>query len=282
MKKGLVSKILSGGLAAAVVFGSFSPSVFADRDRSLYYALDDEEPSIEKLERVLEAHDYTEFMDNMDTPQLSFSPLKHAIQGELPLYVFKWLFDHEKIILQKPNNAEYRNIIWSSVISQKNLPFLEFLFEAGAISEEDLNRSHRFGDTLLHTAAYYGWLDGVRLLYKHGAYVNITDEFGITPVYFAVSNGYVDVVKFLVEECHADFNIADKYGYTAVSIAVRKGDLRIVKWFIENGYVKLDYRDGNGRSLLKAATTQDDWYPSRTPEKMAEVVAYLESKGAVE
>ena len=46
MKKGLISKILSGGLAAAVVFGSFSPSVLADRE--LYEALSDDERTLLK------------------------------------------------------------------------------------------------------------------------------------------------------------------------------------------------------------------------------------------
>ena len=192
------------------------------------------------------------------------------------------MFDHEKTILQKPNNAEYRNIIWSSVIFHKNLPFLEFLFDTGAISKEDLNRPDNTDRTLLHKAAYYGWLEGVQSLCKNGASVDVRDRGGATPVCLAARNGYVEVVRFLVDECHADFNIANKYGYTAVSIAVRKGDLRIVKWFIENGYVKLDYRDVKGRSLLEVAKKQELGVTPERSEKTAAVAAYLESIGAVE
>ena len=281
MKKGLVSKILSGGLAAAVVFGSFSPSVLADRE--LYEALSDDEPSIEKFERVLKGHKYEEFLDyDYASSEVSFSPLLSAIGHKCPLDILKWFFDREKTILQKPENAKYRNIIWSRVIFYKNLPFLEFLFGIGAISKEDLNRRDIIGRTLLHDAACDGWLDGVELLCKHGACVDITSDSGVTPVYLAARNGRAGVVRFLVEECHADFTTPNNNGYTPVSIAAGFGQLDVVQWFIESGHVKLDYKDGKVRSLLTVAKTQTVGITPKRSEKTAAVVAYLESKGAVE
>lgn len=283
MKNRLMSKILSGGLAAAIAFSVFSPSVFAGRDRSLYRAIRDEKPSIEKFERVLKEHKYEEFLDYEYAPsEVSFSPLLSAIRYKCPLDILKWFFDREKTILQKPENVKYRNIIWSSVISHKNLPFLEFLFGIGAIIKEDLNRRDIIGRTLLHDAACDGWLDGVELLYKHGADVNIPDILGATPIYSAARNGHAGVVRFLVEECNADFNIASKDGYTAVSIAAGFGQLEVVKWFIESGHVTLDYRDGKGRSLLEVAKKQEWGVTPERSEKAAAVAAYLESIGAVE
>ena len=90
MKKGLVSKILSGGLAAAMVFSVFSPSVLVDRDRSLYQALKGEDCSIPQLERVLEKYDYNYYIDCFyDHDEVYHSSLLSALWSKCPPDILK-------------------------------------------------------------------------------------------------------------------------------------------------------------------------------------------------
>jgi len=279
MKNGLVSKILSGGLAAAMVFSVFSPSVFADQD--LYDVLRGNQPSIEALERVLKEHAYIDFID-YNSYGVRRSPLLFALKHSHPFAILEWLLNYERTIWRGPNRAEYRACVLNHTVNINNSEFLRFLFDEKLINEDDVNRMYDLGYTSFQWAAYLGWLEGVQLLYKNGASVDLRSMYVSTPVYLAARNGHAGVVRFLVEECNADFNIASKNGHTAVSIAAGFGQLEVVKWFIESGHVTLDYRDGKGRSLLEVAKKQEWGVTPERSEKTAAVAAYLESIGAVE
>jgi ankyrin repeat protein len=52
----------------------------------------------------------------------------------------------------------------------------------------------------LHEAAKTGKIDKVRMLLKEGYPVNALDSsFGLTPLHFAVRNGWVEVARLLIE-----------------------------------------------------------------------------------
>ena len=69
----------------------------------------------------------------------------------------------------------------------------------------------------LHEAAEEGDLDLVRyLVQKNPASVNTTNIKGEPPIFLAAYKGHYEIVKYLVEEAHADAFIQTKqFGRTA-------------------------------------------------------------------
>lgn len=224
MKNGLVSKILSGGLAAAVAFSAFSPSVFANRWEIEVKLTDTltHDPSIENLESLVKEY----FPIWNEDFYITHLHCVARVSTGISLEVLRWLA-HQYVYCF--DNDLYKRSICLKIIDAKNSNLLKVLFDEKLINKDDVNRTDNCGFTLLHWAAYYGWLDGVKLFCENGADVNFAVRFGETPVYYASRNGHLDVVKFLVEECHADFNITSDSGHTAVSIASGFGQLEVVK-----------------------------------------------------
>ena len=71
-------------------------------------------------------------------------------------------------------------------------------------------------------------------LKKNRINVNVTYEFGITPLDIAVYNGNADIVKALVI-AGADVNVTDKYGNTPLMKASRQGNLEIFEVLVNAG-----------------------------------------------
>ena len=64
--------------------------------------------------------------------------------------------------------------------------------------------------------------------------VKINDSWGIAPIHVAVSNNYINDVKFLLGE-NADIEIKEKNGYTPLAIACQQGHLEIAELLINKG-----------------------------------------------
>ena len=77
---------------------------------------------------------------------------------------------------------------------------LEDLLSSGSF---DVNQIDENGDTLLHKAALEGDVECIRVLFKHGADVNIKNKDGWPAVHFALTQGNLSAMVYLVE-CGAD------------------------------------------------------------------------------
>ncbi len=118
------------------------------------------------------------------------------------------------------NGAEYDNdYIWAFASAGLD-EFIEELINRGAaIDKQD------FGYTPLMYALKSGHTDTAKLLIEHGANVNNRDYNKKTPLIQAVERRDVNTVNFLVQNIkyQADFNIEDEQGQTALMIAEKNG-----------------------------------------------------------
>ena len=89
-------------------------------------------------------------------------------------------------------------------------------------------------DTALHKAAGGCAIDVASVLIKNGAYVDATNEFGMTPLIEAVVYDCFSAVKVLVEH-KAQVNYRNRDGVTAMSIAESLKHWKIVKYLKANG-----------------------------------------------
>ncbi len=123
--------------------------------------------------------------------------------------------------------------------------------------------SHPFGMSVLHSAAFEGYADIIVLLLKHGANINITDEYGATPLEMAASSNKKSVVEVLLAK-GADPNKAEnqnsiKAGYTPLHAAASDGLLDIASLLLDHG-AKVNPLTSEGATpldLAEGATTAE-------------------------
>ncbi|KAK7695501.1 hypothetical protein QCA50_000137 [Cerrena zonata] len=95
--------------------------------------------------------------------------------------------------------------------------------------------SARTGQTALHAASSRGYLDVVKWLIEEcGAIPDIEDKEGETALHKAALNGHIRIVTYLLPN-RADVHAQDADGWTALHNACSKGYLDIVRWLCEHG-----------------------------------------------
>ena len=97
-----------------------------------------------------------------------------------------------------------------------------------------VNASQPDGTTALHWAAYWDWVDTVRLLIDAGAVVNAANDYGVTPLALACDNGSGAMVTRLLE-AGADPNAARSTGETPLMTCARTGNLDAVNALLAHG-----------------------------------------------
>ena len=115
-----------------------------------------------------------------------------------------------------------------SLRKEEGLELLEQLDDPKSVRHEN-------GWTLLHFAAYQGWLDVVELLTtKYKCDVNVTSSNNYkTPVFIASREGHLSVVKYLHTVCKCDMTIKSRGGNDPLSIA-RKGRRNHIVEYLTN------------------------------------------------
>lgn len=86
----------------------------------------------------------------------------------------------------------------------------------------------------LHTSVSEGEYEITKYLLENGIDINVKNQIGLYPIYFAVDYGFIDILKLLIEY-HADVDAKDSRGETLIFHAIRNNNLEIVKLLVENG-----------------------------------------------
>ena len=156
------------------------------------------------------------------------SPLHYAVRGESVSCV--------GLLLRKGANPNQRNNnnetpldwgVWSGCGADWKRSFIE-----DGNSPDLMNTS--CGWTLLHHAAWHGFMDSVRLLVEKSADLNHIDESGMTPLHEAV-------VRLLIKE-GADPNVRDNFGESPLDLA-KKGNHEIIVKMLELNEAKKSTED---------------------------------------
>lgn len=151
-----------------------------------------------------------------------------------------------------------------SACATGNAELVKVLFDAKA----NVSSLDNQGCTPLHSAAFGGFLDIVKLMVEklgadpttrsndlstvmHAAVandalsvirylstmvdVNPKDDEGHSPARLAVTQGHMESLKCLLEECKANVQIADDQGWTLLHVAVTKNQPDFVKYLLSQG-----------------------------------------------
>ena len=63
--------------------------------------------------------------------------------------------------------------------------------------------------------------------------VNLSNAFGITPLTAACAKNNFEIVKYMMETCHAKVNISSNDGRTPLTVAYEKNSFETMKYLVE-------------------------------------------------
>ena len=140
----------------------------------------------------------------------------------------------------------------------KQIDVVQFLLEKGARPNE---------------VAFFNCdsnMDYIKLLLQYGGDVNIlisVNEYSL--IYEAYSHKNKDLLRYLIEEAHADINIKSRTGWTLLHFTAQAGKLDYVEYLIDHG-ADIDAQDNDGNSPFMLACLSN----------RVDVYKYLHDKGA--
>uniref|UniRef100_A0A1X7SV16 Uncharacterized protein n=1 Tax=Amphimedon queenslandica TaxID=400682 RepID=A0A1X7SV16_AMPQE len=186
------------------------------------------------------------------------------------------------------------------MVTEDDVPFLHYVAREGLldvlkcmvmnINGHIMDKQYRDtnGQTVLHRAVKH--IDVVKyLINKCNCDIMVTDKDGVPFLHYVASEGlldvlnylidahhypmttnnsgqigivkYIDVVKYLINECNCDIMVTDKGGVPFLHYVARKGLLDVLKCMVMNinGHIMDEqYRDTDGRTVLHVAVRHID------------------------
>ena len=105
---------------------------------------------------------------------------------------------------------------------------------------EERELRERLGNVSIMRAAELGNNTVVEKLIDAGEGKKPEPDHLFTPLHAACARGKLETVKYLVQDCKADFEARDKYGCTPVVRAAANGHMNVVKWLTETPLIRVD------------------------------------------
>lgn len=129
-------------------------------------------------------------------------------------------------------NLKIAHKIFVKAAQKNNMPIIQAFLNIGI----DIDNAHNsLGNNALMEASYHGNQELAQLLINHSANINIQNQYGYAPLHFAVMNGQIIMVEFLVN--HNDINIEIKtniFRTTPLIIAAKLGYKTILELLIDH------------------------------------------------
>ncbi len=133
---------------------------------------------------------------------------------------------------------------------------LEKMKELIAADQDLLNSIDQTGYSLLHLAAYRGYMDIVQYLVENGLDTNVRSGGNSTPLHGAGVYGHLNVVKYLVEN-GAEVDTPNQGGYTPLLSSAAGGHGYIVHYMIGKG-ANVNAKNQQGINALMIASQNQE------------------------
>ena len=115
--------------------------------------------------------------------------------------------------------------------------------------------------TLLHLAAHHGWMDIIiDLITKYKCDTNCKDDYGQSPLHYAVRNNRLEVVRYFINEQHCGPMNKEDF---PLHIACQYDRLHLVQYLLSTGKVDPFARNNEGRIPLY--TFEINWIRYKLP-----------------
>ena len=124
------------------------------------------------------------------------------------------------------------------------------------ISANQFLTTPRNGPSSIHSSAWNGNIETLKLAIVTGDEINLMDGGGWTPLHLAVWNMHHMTVLILLKEFAADANTPNNNGWTATHLAAWNDDLLSLKWLLNAG-ADLTKCDIDGRSPIHWAAENE-------------------------
>ncbi|KAL2672658.1 hypothetical protein Neosp_013372 [[Neocosmospora] mangrovei] len=134
------------------------------------------------------------------------------------------------------------------------------------LEDVDLDlRDEKYGQTAISWASEKGELEVVKILLEKHAKINIADNNGLLPLYWAYSNEHNETAKLLLDSTTKQQDILhrDGYGRTALSYAAMCGAADVIPRLLSTPDIEIDSRDQDGLTPLMFAASHGHEEASR-------------------
>lgn len=157
--------------------------------------------------------------------------------------IFKFLVDKGGDCCVKTKNG--RSVLHVAAL-HGSLEVVGILLGLGIL---DINEKDNCGNTALHEAVLGRHKNICDLLIKNGADIFVTNNVDFNLLFLASSEGYSDIVEYLLKELNFDINFSNSSGFTCLHCAARKQQKKMCQFLIDLGCNK-EVRDKFGRTAF--------------------------------
>eukprot|EP01091_Cochliopodium_minus_P004240 TRINITY_DN14136_c0_g1_i1.p1 TRINITY_DN14136_c0_g1~~TRINITY_DN14136_c0_g1_i1.p1 ORF type:complete len:273 (-),score=70.58 TRINITY_DN14136_c0_g1_i1:706-1524(-) len=121
----------------------------------------------------------------------------------------------------------------------------------------DINIKNENGQTPIYYACQYDMPSLLKILINKGGDSNIAEPSGFTPLHLCAHLGLENSVKFLIEEGKADVNKPNGQGATALHLSASQNHTTVVDILIK-GKANLLLKDEKGKTAIQYAEANSD------------------------
>ena len=161
-------------------------------------------------------------------------------------------------VLLVEQKAILARMVWEAVNRAEEEQALKDLQRAINPGGANVDITDDYGRTPLHHAASHNYVEVITLVLEKEVDVDAVDDANQTALYIACSHGHEEAARFLIEEYEAELNEKTAFGWTALHAAAANGHAACVKLLLQQGDTEVDCTDEEGHTPLHDAVDRAD------------------------